>query len=195
MRSLYRREARFVMDLAAVSTKLDRNQRARLLHQAEALERSTKAKGRKSGVLGQTGLAVLRALVLGFANRATGLCIPSIQAIREKTGFCKQTVVKAIRALETVGLIVVTRRLIRRYVDRGGFAMLTTVQGSNVYAFSRVHETGRNHLSMFPVGSPSRRLRQALDLSQEQSGRERSHGGRFGGMRSNQRLQGLYRGR
>jgi DNA-binding MarR family transcriptional regulator len=131
----YRRDARFVLDLAAVSTVLDRNQRARLIYQAEQVELRTKAKGRKSGVLGQTGLAVLRALVFGFANRATGLCCPSLQSIRERTGFCKQTVVKAIRALEAVGLLRVVRRLVRRPVVRNGVAMVTAVQATNVYGF------------------------------------------------------------
>jgi hypothetical protein len=131
----YRRDARFVLDLAAVSTPLDRNQRARLIFQAERIELRTKSKGRKSGVLGQTGLAVLRALLLRFQNRSSGLCCPSIETIRAATGCCRQTIVKALRALEAVGLLVVTRRLVRRYVDRGGVAMLTTVQASNVYAF------------------------------------------------------------
>jgi hypothetical protein len=131
----YRRDARFVLDLAAVSTPLDRNQRARLIYQAEQVELRTKVKGRKSGVLGQTGLAVLRALVFGFANRSSGLCCPSLQSIRAKTGFCKQTVVRAIRALEAVGLLRVVRRLVRRPVVRNGVAMVTAVQATNVYSF------------------------------------------------------------
>lgn len=132
----YRGGARFVMNLEAVSTPLDRNQRARLIHQAETIELRTKAKGRKSGVLGQTGLQVLRVLLLQFSNRATGLCCPSIEAIRSKTGFCKQTVVKAIRALEAVGIIKAVRRLVRRVVA----GVVRCVQGTNVYSF---HPDGR----------------------------------------------------
>jgi hypothetical protein len=134
-RRQYRRDAVFVRDLASVSTRLDRNQRARLLALAEGIERRTKAPGKQSGILGQTGLAVLRSLVLHFQCRTTGLCFPSIKKIRAVTGFCKQTVVKALRALETIGILRVTRRLVRREIERGGTAMVTTVQGSNVYAF------------------------------------------------------------
>lgn len=132
----YRGGARFVMDVASCCTPLDRNERARLMHQAEGIERRTKAKGRKSGILGQTGLAVLRTLLLQFANRGTGLCCPSIEAIRAKTGFCKQTVIKAIRALEAVGLIRAVRRLVRRVID----GVVRAVQGTNLYSF---HLDGR----------------------------------------------------
>lgn len=127
----YRGGARFVMNVDACCTPLDRNQRARLICQAESIERRTKAKGRKSGILGQTGLAVLRSLIFDFSNRSTGLCCPSIKSIQLKTGFCKQTVVKAIRALEAVGLIRVVRRLVRRVID----GIVRCVQGSNLYSF------------------------------------------------------------
>lgn len=131
----FRRDARFIRDVSVTCTPLDRNGRARLLVQAEGLERRSKLPGKRCGLLGLSGLAVLRALVLGFQHSKTGLCCPSIETIRRKTGLCKQTIVKALRALEAVGLLIVTRRLVRRVVERFGVPMLTTVQGSNLYGF------------------------------------------------------------
>lgn len=141
----YRREARFVRDLAAISTPLDRNQRAKLLHQAEMIERRSKGKGQRSGLLGLTGLEVLRKLVLHFANRQSGLCMPSYDALQEATGFCRQTIARAIRALEACGIIKVVRRLVRRVID----GVVRCGQGSNVYAFNL---GGRVELSV-PVRS------------------------------------------
>jgi hypothetical protein len=131
----YRSGAVYVMDPLGASTKLDRNQRAKLLAIAESIERRTKSKGRKSGLLGLTGLQVLRVLLLKFHNSVHGLCCPSIEKLREVTGFCKQTVVKAIRALEAVGILKVTRRLVKRMVERNGVMVRATVQASNLYAF------------------------------------------------------------
>ena len=131
----YRAGSVFVMDPKAVSTPLDRNQRARLLAQAEGIERRTKLPGRRSGVLGLTGLAVLRALVLMFANKRTGICNPSYATLQKVTGFCRQTIAKALRALECVGVIRVVRRLVRGEINRGGRLSTTTLQGTNLYAF------------------------------------------------------------
>src|SRR3954452_23119185 len=51
---------------------LDRNDRARIMHCAEALERRTKAKHKRDGVLGQSALTLLRKLVFGFLNMQSG---------------------------------------------------------------------------------------------------------------------------
>lgn len=132
----YRRGAVFVRDPLSVSTPLDRNQRAKLMHQAEMLELRSKAKGARNGLLGQTGLAVLRALVLRFANKVHGLCIPSYDKIQEVTGFARQTIAKALRALEAAGILKVVRRLVRRLVERAdGSSYVGTVQASNAYSF------------------------------------------------------------
>jgi hypothetical protein len=131
----FRAAAKFIRDLASISTPLDRNGRAKLLHQAEQIELRSKAKGKRNGLLGQTGLAVLRVLVFKFANPKHGLCIPSYTAIMEVTGFCKQTVCKAIRALEACGILRAVRRLVRRPIERNGITEVRTVQGTNVYSF------------------------------------------------------------
>jgi DNA-binding transcriptional ArsR family regulator len=132
----YRRGANFVRDPLSVSTPLNRDERGRLLRQAEQLERRSKGKGKRSGLLGLTGLAVLRALVLRFANRESGLCIPSYSKIQEVTGFARQTIAKALRALEAAGILKVVRRLVRRLVERAdGSSYVGTVQASNAYSF------------------------------------------------------------
>jgi DNA-binding MarR family transcriptional regulator len=56
---------------------MDRNLRCKLISQAELVERKTKAKGKQAGVLGQSGLRVLRSLLFDFTNAATGRCFPS----------------------------------------------------------------------------------------------------------------------
>jgi hypothetical protein len=61
--------------------RIDRNARARLLFHAEALDRRTRLPGQHGGVLKRTGLAVLKALLFGFANVATGRCDPSFDTL------------------------------------------------------------------------------------------------------------------
>ena len=71
---------------------LDRNERARILSAAEALERRTKRAGRRNGLLGYVGLQVLRCLMFSFLNGKNGLCCPSYKDIMDKTGLCKSSV-------------------------------------------------------------------------------------------------------
>jgi hypothetical protein len=52
----YRRTARFVANPADHCRPSDHNQRARILWLAKALERHTKAYGRRNGVFGYVGL-------------------------------------------------------------------------------------------------------------------------------------------
>ncbi len=74
---------------------LDRNARARLLFQAEALDRRTHQPGRHGGMLKRTGLAVLKALLFGFHNIATGRCDPSLDALARMAGCARSTVAEA----------------------------------------------------------------------------------------------------
>ncbi|MGA8756645.1 MAG: hypothetical protein WB611_09975, partial [Stellaceae bacterium] len=81
---------------------------------AEALERRTKRKGKRDGVLGQSALAVLRCLVNYFQNRhKDGRLDPSYTQIRGQTGFCRQTIANAIKNLEHAGILEVMRRIVR----------------------------------------------------------------------------------
>jgi hypothetical protein len=109
----FRRNAEYGAD-ACVFHPIDRNLRTRVIIAAEALERRTKAKGQKSGVLGQSGLRVLRSLLFDFCAIPTGRCCPSYEAIRQLTGFCYSTISGALRRLETSGLV--------RMTDSGSFA-------------------------------------------------------------------------
>ena len=61
---------------------LDRNDRARVLVCAEALERRTKRKHKRDGVLGQSALALLRCLVNHFQNSIAGVSTQAIPRCR-----------------------------------------------------------------------------------------------------------------
>jgi DNA-binding transcriptional ArsR family regulator len=137
----HRGKSIFVRDPLLLSTPMDREARHKLLCLAEAVERRTKAKGRKNGAIGQIGLQVLRAL-LGFANKATGLCYPSYFALQRATGLSRGSIRAALRRLEAAGIISVIRRLKRVQVVRMSpltgqpEEIITTVQDSNLYAFT-----------------------------------------------------------
>lgn len=124
----YRHGAQFVMDWRLVCSPIDRNFRAKVLHLAEALEQRTKPAGRRNGQLGYVGLAILRALLLGFANNATGLCCPSYNALQDRTGLCRQSVANGLARLERCGIVRIVRRLCR--VDG------RTRQATSLYTFS-----------------------------------------------------------
>lgn len=98
---------------AADFRPLDRNQRAKILFLAEALDRRTKLPGKHGGVLGRPALAVLRALVTVFHNRATGRLDPSIAAIARAANIARSTAQTALDRLELAGLIERVRRIAR----------------------------------------------------------------------------------
>ena len=62
-------------------SSIDRNERARLLFRAEALDRRTHQPGQHGGCLKHAGLRVLRALLFHFANAVTGRCDPGYDAL------------------------------------------------------------------------------------------------------------------
>lgn len=155
----YRKGVGFVLDVSRHCTKLDRNAKARLLVACEALERATKAKGRRNGLLGYVGLQILRTLLLRF-HGPSGLCCPSIETLASVTGLCRQSVINGLARLEAVGVLQITRRL-QRYRDQLG--NLAVRQGTNLYAFRdlsalvplpRVYGVGGNHYSrgLRPIG-------------------------------------------
>jgi hypothetical protein len=93
-----------------ISTK----SRAQIMERAEALERSTKGKGQRDGVLGQSALMVLRALLCHFLDAKSGRCDPSYKQIQKQTGFCVQTISVALKRLERAGILDITRRIARK---------------------------------------------------------------------------------
>lgn len=141
-RNRYRHGSIYVRDVAKYSTLMDRNSRAKLIYLAEQIERSTKQPGRRCGVLGYAGIAVLKALIMRFANSRTGICFPSYTALQCATGLCRQTIADALARLSAVGLVKIVRRLVRAKVRRvcsvsGQLQeFITTVQGSNIYSFA-----------------------------------------------------------
>lgn len=163
----YRKGTGFVTNEKRCFTILDRNQKARLLFKVECLERKTKVAGRRNGVVTQPGLIVYRALLLKFHNLKDGRCYPTYSTLQQATGLCRQSIARAIAALESLGLVIVTRRLVR---VPDAFGRVSVRQGSNLYGFSqevprcseiirkpppkafplpRVYGVGRNHKTNF----------------------------------------------
>ena len=159
----YRRNARFIADPRKYSRPLDRNERARILYLAEALDKRSKRPGARCGVLGLTGLAVLRSLVFGFLRRSDGLCCPSVRAIEEATGLSRSAIFEALNRLQAAGIVRRVRRLCRRVVDFGGLARLTTVQSSNLYSFAEPSPTA--HLLSTRKPRPNRIVKLLASLA------------------------------
>jgi predicted RNA binding protein with dsRBD fold (UPF0201 family) len=130
---LYHRGSRFG---PPARRKLDRNLIARIIFSAEALDRRTRGKGQHGGVLKAKGLDVLRALLRRFYSHATGECYPSYDAIVEAAGCCRNTVRRALRALEGVGIIETARRKVVASFKRGRCRFDVAVQDSNSYVFN-----------------------------------------------------------
>jgi DNA-binding transcriptional ArsR family regulator len=114
--------------------RLDRNARARLMVHAEALDRRTRLPGQHGGVLKRTGLAVLKALLFGFANVATGRCDPSFDTLARAAGVARSTVAVALGRLEAAGLLERVRRQIGRvrYSNAYRFPAAETLPGPRV---------------------------------------------------------------
>jgi hypothetical protein len=144
----YRRGARFVMPCNHCRP-LDRNQRARILHLAESLERRTKVVGGRNGVLGYVGVAVLKALLFQFNRGIDGMCCPSYTVLQAATGLCRQSIARALQRLEAAGILRITRRLIRETID----GVMICRQGSNLYAIGEPSERAE----LLPVRSPAPR--------------------------------------
>ena len=123
--------------------RIDRNERARILAKAEAIESRTRQRGRHGGALGRPALHLLRTLLLKFCGPKG--CFPSIQTLMRATGYCRQTVVTALRRLELAGLVRRIRRVERREITRvspvtGLVESFTgTVQASNAYLIQPAH--------------------------------------------------------
>ena len=171
-RNRYRHGAIYVRDPAAHSTPLDRNAKARLLFLAEALDRRTKAPGRRNGALGYVGLAVLRALVLRFHNSRSGLCYPSILSLECATGLCRGAVCDGLARLERAGIVRIIRRIVRAAVTRvSPITGLTetyvgTVQSSSLYSFATSESAIRSDTIDLPAANarpfPARRQSSSL---------------------------------
>jgi hypothetical protein len=128
---------------------LDRNDRARILHCAEALERRTKQKHKRDGLLGQSALAVLRCLLFQFQNRQSGRLDPSYTQIQKITGFCRETVSKALKNLEIAGILEIMRRIVRERVR------VWVEAAQRFFVHERVVQTTNAYMVNYPL--PDRR--------------------------------------
>jgi hypothetical protein len=124
---------------------LDRNDRARVLHCAEALERRTKHKHKRDGLIGQSGLAVLRCLVHYFQNRGSGRLDPGYDDIQRITGFCRQTISNAIKNLELAGILEVMRRIVRER------CRVWIEEAQRFFVYDRVVQTTNAYMINYPL--------------------------------------------
>jgi DNA-binding MarR family transcriptional regulator len=88
---------------------VDRREVGLILKAAERLDDLTKAKGRRNGTLGYTGLKVLKAL-LSLVDYRTGRLEPSYVAIAEKAKLSISAVAEALKRLVANGFLVIQRR-------------------------------------------------------------------------------------
>ena len=86
----------------------------RIVVMAERLDRATKQPRRHGGILGRAALAVLRALG-EIVDHPTGQLCPSWAWLEARTGYCRDSVWRALRRLREAGLVV----WIGRYEETG----------------------------------------------------------------------------
>src|SRR3954447_12442736 len=88
--------------------------------------------------LKRTGLDVLRALLRRFYSYRDGVCFPSYEEIARAAGCCVETVRKAIRRLESAGIISMLRRkVVTSFISRVHRVRFdVAVQTSNSYTFA-----------------------------------------------------------
>ena len=130
----YRKGCRFIGDVRQISRKMTSQDRAGIWCQALSLERQTRQKGFQNGVLGKTGIEVLRTLLFKFMNLETGACFPSVKKIMGAMAWkcSRNTAFVALRKLVKAGIIVRIARC--KWAVRAD-GVRTVVQQSNAYQF------------------------------------------------------------
>ena len=101
---------------AAHFRPITKEDRMRVWQAAEALEQRSHQAGKHGGMIGHSGMIVLRCLLFDFLNTTSGRLDPSYAAIAEKTRLGRSVVIEAVKRLVGAGLIQRTRRLIRERV-------------------------------------------------------------------------------
>lgn len=114
-----------------------------ILKKAETLDAWSKKFGCRMGLIGDSGMKVLRALLYGFMDWKTGACFPRIRAIMAKTRYARSTVCEALRRLERVGIVQRINRRQWKTIWRNGGSFKAEVQTSNAYLFSPPHPDAR----------------------------------------------------
>jgi Helix-turn-helix domain len=119
-----------------------------VIHVVEVLERLTKRPGCPNGCVTRPAVVLLRVLMFRFHNNGSGACFPSYNSLQAATGFCRATIAKALKILEALKVLKVTRRLIR---VRDALGIVSARQGSNLYAFEDLP-------ALTPIAYPERKL-------------------------------------
>jgi Helix-turn-helix domain len=141
---------------------LDREAKRRLFMKAQALSHATEP-GKHYGALTGKFLDVLRALLWGFHNAGSGLCFPSYEAIAAAAHTCKETVRKAIHALEAAGLLTWCNRLVR-VREHGVVRVLRTSNGYQFAANTKFRGGTQTQVLKIPPAIPQTMGRQ-LELA------------------------------
>jgi len=128
MTTLARSHRRPKMHGLPTAQKLDRNDKARLMFMTRALSFQHRQPGQHIGPITRAHLDVLRSLLYDF-HGPNGVCFPGYARIMMKAHVARDTIARALRALESLGVIVVINRLTHRRIDR------KLVRTSNAYVF------------------------------------------------------------
>ena len=134
----YRRHSIFILNEHLYASKLDRNDRAKIITAAEGLERATKREGRRNGSLGYVAIRILRALLFRYSAKGR-ITSPSYDELQRRTGFSRTSIRAGLKRLQASGLLHIVRRITRKRVDRVSpltglpESFIGTVQAANVY--------------------------------------------------------------
>ena len=110
---------------------LDRNAKARIMAYARGYNAKHKRAGQPHGPITRAFFDVLEALLWGFHNSRTGQCFPGYEAIAAKARCCRDTVHRAIHALEHADVLTWANRFSKiKLADRWQI-----IRTSNAYAF------------------------------------------------------------
>ncbi|MCP4823234.1 MAG: hypothetical protein GY892_03870 [Shimia sp.] len=137
-RRAYRKHSIFILNEHVYASKLDRNDKAKIIIAAEGLERATKREGRRNGSLGYVAIQILRALLFRYSAKGR-ITSPSYDELQRRTGLCRPSIRAGLKRLQASGLLHIVRRIKRKRIDRMSpitglpESFVGTVQAANVY--------------------------------------------------------------
>jgi hypothetical protein len=114
--------------------RIDRNDAAKIMTIARAIERGSwkeRQKGKHGGALGRVAIRVLETLLFVVAVSRQGLAI-SYDALAELAGVCARTAFSAIQTLAFMGLVTIHRR-VKRIRTALGFKVVQDVNAYEVH--------------------------------------------------------------
>lgn len=121
-------------------SRIDRNERVRILLFAKATSRRLRTRGSHGGPLTHAREKVLRSLLYDFLNWQDGRCFPSYEGIAKAAGVARSVVGEALKVIEALGVIRIVNRIMRvRWSERDGNGQLRerwrVMRTSNSYEF------------------------------------------------------------